>query len=75
MFGAIHVLNASGDKKKVGLVRPPKDVKTADNQGNGEEAEDGENVKEAEANNLCGVFSIWKVGCSPTFSLTRDRNY
>lgn len=65
-IGAIHVLDASGDKERGGLVRPPKDVKTADNQSNGERAE---NAKE-ETNKPCGVFSIWKVGCSPAFGLT-----
>lgn len=65
-------MNTSGDKarEKGGLVRPPKDVKTVDNQGNGETAEDGGNANEVKANKSCGIFSIWNVSFSLAFSLT-----
>ena len=68
--GARLALTTSGDKKRDGLVRPPKDVKGDGNQGDGDnlKAEDGE--EGAKANKSCGVFSIWKVSCSPAFSLT-----
>ena len=67
--GARLVLTTSGDKKRDGLVRPPKGVKGDGNQGDGDnlKAEDGEGAK---ANKSCGVFSIRKVSCSSAFSLT-----
>ena len=46
-------------RKKMVLSGLQRTVNAADNQGNGEKAEDGENEKEGEkANKSCGVFSI-----------------